>query len=283
LVCPSFMPVSSKKYGLYVFLTILATIKPPSSTMATTKRSAPPSGAPADKAEKEKSVNELMADLFDDTIEQAKTILTDSRYSLHRATVINHLTRLKYRFHSVGSGNGKPTRTQFGPIVPRKAEDSEVKAPSVIAGEELAQEVNAIYDGFSERENDELLDSLTDLQIRGVAKKAGLEVTQTKPEHITSAYIDQIKAAIVKKAAAILVSSNPGGALQKELADTEAQIDQVTTEKEAIIKAINVESDAAKKEKLQKQLVELTTTEGELYLKLDQINSALQENGNKDQ
>ena len=68
------------------------------------------------------------------------------------------------------------------------------------AAAELSIRVKDIYPQFTELENDEIRDSLADAEIRGVAKKAGLPVTETTPAKIDSKFIDQIKDAIAAKA-----------------------------------------------------------------------------------
>lgn len=67
--------------------------------------------------------------------------------------------------------------------------------------EELINKVNILEPLFLEIESDKLLDEHEDLVLRGVAKRAGLPVTETTPEKIDVAYINTIKEAIKEKAA----------------------------------------------------------------------------------
>jgi hypothetical protein len=55
------------------------------------------------------------------------------------------------------------------------------------------------YDSFLTRESKDLVDSLRDIEVRAVAKLAGLEISLTEPKTITVPFIDKIKAAIASK------------------------------------------------------------------------------------
>lgn len=65
---------------------------------------------------------------------------------------------------------------------------------------ELQESANKLYPEFNGLENTAILDSYSDLEIRAVAIKAGLPFTETSPKKVTAKTIDQIKAAITKKA-----------------------------------------------------------------------------------
>lgn len=67
-----------------------------------------------------------------------------------------------------------------------------------VALQELIARIDAVYPTFTGLGNDEILNSLDDLEIRGIAKKAGLPVTETNPEKIDGKFIDQVKDAITK-------------------------------------------------------------------------------------
>lgn len=73
-----------------------------------------------------------------------------------------------------------------------------------VEGKELQIKVDEVYPKFLITESDHLIDSLTELEIRGVAKKAGLPVTDTEPKTINTGFIDEIKEAIRLK-----LSPNP--------------------------------------------------------------------------
>jgi hypothetical protein len=93
-----------------------------------------------------------------------------------------------------------PTR-KFGPIpIVRRSEDApeiKLKSAAEMEGEQLRKEVTDILKGFADRDTDEIKDSLSDIQIRGVAKRVGFKVTDTEPEFITTEYIEQIKEKII--------------------------------------------------------------------------------------
>jgi hypothetical protein len=72
-----------------------------------------------------------------------------------------------------------------------------IKSAAEMEGEQLRKEVTDILKGFADRDTDEIKDSLSDIQIRGVAKRAGFKVTDTEPEFITTEYIEQIKEKII--------------------------------------------------------------------------------------
>ncbi len=88
-------------------------------------------------------------------------------------------------------------RKKFGEIKREEQatpqESTPVKTPMELEAQKLQEEVDLIYPDFINRQTDELLDTLTDMQLRAVAKKAGLPVTETNPDRIDNAYIDQIK------------------------------------------------------------------------------------------
>lgn len=73
------------------------------------------------------------------------------------------------------------------------------KTAQQVEFEELQQKVSEIYPKFLSSPADDLLDSCSDMEIRGVAKKAGMPVTETNPKTITTAYIEEIKKAIQSK------------------------------------------------------------------------------------
>lgn len=101
------------------------------------------------------------------------------------------------------------TNHHTGPITKIMGKDvaAGVKKPSdvnkpfqqTVEDVELAQlrlKADELYPKFLATSSDQLLDSVSDIEIRAVAKKAGLPVTETNPARITTEYIDKIKAAI---------------------------------------------------------------------------------------
>lgn len=69
------------------------------------------------------------------------------------------------------------------------------------AGADLKAQVTALYPEFVNRDNNQLLDEYqtNDVVIRGVAKRAGLPVTEDNPKVIDTKFIDQVKDAIKKQ------------------------------------------------------------------------------------
>lgn len=68
-----------------------------------------------------------------------------------------------------------------------------------VAFAELKLKADELYPKFLSTSSDHLLDSVSDIEIRAVAKKAGLPVTETNPARITTEYIDTINKAIQQK------------------------------------------------------------------------------------
>jgi hypothetical protein len=105
----------------------------------------------------------------------------------------------------------KGEKTNADDINPRQAEIDKIKA-----------EVNDVYNSIIERESKDILESTDELILRGVAKKAGLNVDANNPETITVAFIDEIKAAIKsKKEIANKIAEAKAG--QTELTDEQKQ------------------------------------------------------------
>jgi len=62
----------------------------------------------------------------------------------------------------------------------------------------LKNDVEAALTTFLERDSKDLLESLDHIVIRGVAKKAGMQVTILEPETLTVQFINEVKEAITK-------------------------------------------------------------------------------------
>lgn len=65
--------------------------------------------------------------------------------------------------------------------------------------DELKRKRDELYKIFAETETDQLIDKYPDIEVRAVAKKAGLPVTETNPAKISVKFINQIKDAIKKQ------------------------------------------------------------------------------------
>lgn len=92
-------------------------------------------------------------------------------------------------------------RKKFGPIVMEKKApepQQEVKSAAAMEADQLKAEIDEILPDFPNRDAAELLDALTEMQIRGIARRAGIKVTEEEPETITLAFVEQIKAKITK-------------------------------------------------------------------------------------
>lgn len=127
---------------------------------------------------------------------------------------------LNSQLNSVSTG--QPLKTFLGrKLAPAPGGEGgnarEERAKPMTADEVALQELKAaasiLYGQISTMQNDAVIDSYTDLEIRAVAKMADLPVTETSPKNITSSYVDKIKEAITKKNAPILpnqpVATNP--------------------------------------------------------------------------
>lgn len=104
----------------------------------------------------------------------------------------------------------KPTRTVtgsrtiMGQVVPEEPTPMAKKLvdiqPSRTDVDKLREDVAKAYASFPTLSNAEIRNTLSDLELRGVAKAAGLQVTKTEPAHITDAFIQQIRTAMEEKA-----------------------------------------------------------------------------------
>lgn len=73
------------------------------------------------------------------------------------------------------------------------------KSPKELAAEELKTTVTELYPKFLEIETDGIIDTYSDMEIRGIARLAGLPVTETTPKNADAKFVDQIKEAIKAK------------------------------------------------------------------------------------
>lgn len=101
-----------------------------------------------------------------------------------------------------------------------------------ISEKELAEKVDYLYPRFLSTPLDQLIDSLSDIEIRGVAKKAGLPVTEDEPKKITTQFVDQIVKAIQAQgvfanAGVLPVNFDELSEEEKELAVLKADVDKL--------------------------------------------------------
>lgn len=73
------------------------------------------------------------------------------------------------------------------------------KTPQQIQAEELQAEVDQLWENLKTLETDKILDSYSELAIRGCGKKAGLPVTESSPKKVDAKFIGQILEAIAQQ------------------------------------------------------------------------------------
>lgn len=74
------------------------------------------------------------------------------------------------------------------------------KTSKEILFDEIAAKVTKLHDNFLTIESDVILSDYSDIEVRAVAKKAGLPVTETSPKKLDIKFINQVKEAIKKTA-----------------------------------------------------------------------------------
>lgn len=74
-----------------------------------------------------------------------------------------------------------------------------IKTADQLAAEELTRQVDELLPNFLTIESSTLLDEQPDMVLRGIAKRAGLPVTEEEPEKMSVKYIDEIKTALQPK------------------------------------------------------------------------------------
>lgn len=95
-----------------------------------------------------------------------------------------------------GSFTPTPITKMFGEDVKREAPSVEQATPTVDDRTALRAEVEKAYPTFLTRKPKDILDNVEHMVIRGVAKKAGLDVTSTEPATITEAFVKKVIEAI---------------------------------------------------------------------------------------
>lgn len=138
--------------------------------------------------------------------DQAAAILLEAKAPEFRLSVINGIGRIvKPMAFTIGDTpvsiiSDKPLTHVIG--IPVSVSKQPPAAPVVYSPSEkerIKEEFKKIYESFPSRKVEDIEKELTDIEIRGVAKMAGLPVTTTEPEKITPEFILEIKAAIEKK------------------------------------------------------------------------------------
>lgn len=108
--------------------------------------------------------------------------------SMPGAAKIETITTLKGKPFDGSKVAPTATATVAEPI--KTAEQAQLK--------ELLLEVEKVEPVFSEMPNDKILDEVSDLAIRAIAKKANMPVTETNPAKIDTKYIQLIKDTLKK-------------------------------------------------------------------------------------
>lgn len=211
-------------------------------------------------------------DLLDKTSEKVASLFAAKEHALFKTRVMSDLKKHS-NFLRARSGMAllPETRKRFGQIEQEEVSPQEQLPPlpntKALEAEELQKEVNAVYEGFTERENDDILDSIPELVIRGVAKKAGLQVTQTEPEKINSAFVNQIKEAIIEKAKTETLLDDPKKALQEAYETAKAEADKIAEQKAALLAELEKAKGNGRKP-LEEKLVALEEKENEVVTRL---------------
>ncbi|HRN93026.1 MAG TPA: hypothetical protein PLS87_11445 [Ferruginibacter sp.] len=124
----------------------------------------------------------------------------------------------------LGKHIGPAPVTPPAPAPTPSEQDQERKQRKSIQADNEAElfvkRIEFIYPEFSKMSNEEIFNSLSDMEIRGVARKAKLSFTETDPETITTATLDEIREAIKKR-----------NEIEQQLGKTNEGIDETKTVK----------------------------------------------------
>ncbi len=119
-------------------------------------------------------------------------------------TLINGLKHVGGFVGDVSTDAGqtiKPAKSFMGLDLEALDQQSEPAEVNVLTDEkeQYRTEVNALYEGFLDRDEVDLKDSLTREQLLGVAKLAGITVEEPSKQNVTLKLIREVKAAIEDK------------------------------------------------------------------------------------
>ena len=150
---------------------------------------------------------ELVQQTVDDVRELLDKILErhreDPTFCLRTESVFNqYINSLSYITGNVNERSNifspKPLESIAGKKVnPRDTDKLELKPIEVDEVEAFRKKIKLIHDGFLNRENTDILDSLQEIEIRGVAKIVGIEDFDTAP--VDGVLVQRIKDAITVK------------------------------------------------------------------------------------
>ena len=149
----------------------------------------------------------LVQQTVDDVRELLDKILErhreDPTFCLRTESVFNqYVNSLSYITGNVNERSNifspKPLESIAGKKVnPRDTDKLELKPIEVDEVEAFRKKIQLIHDGFLNRENTDILDSLQEIEIRGVAKIVGIEDFDTAP--VDGVLVQRIKDAITVK------------------------------------------------------------------------------------
>jgi hypothetical protein len=162
-------------------------------------------------------------DILKEAHDKIAEVMTDPNLAIRRTGLLLTLKKNAdmMTMHTSGESplredrpTGQPLRKFFGKVVSSKSADETTKpvAPKAteplkfnsaeeVAKDEFKKKVKGLYEVFAGTDNDVLLDTYSDVELRGVAKLAKLPVTEKNPKKIDASYIDIIKDAINKLSA----------------------------------------------------------------------------------
>jgi len=164
--------------------------------------------------DKFKSEVTTTVELLTTTKQAVEETLTDPRTTQLKVRVVENL-RQQINFLSMRVGlpgvqenkapKPEPITKMFGKDVSSVTKQEpaatpvKIDTPDEVAANELKLKVDQLYPDFVNIETDAILDTYAEIEIRGVAKRAGLPVTETHPTKIDAAFVNQVKEAISKK------------------------------------------------------------------------------------
>lgn len=215
---------------------------------------------------------------LDETRETIGNLLSDPKFSAFKNMAAASLTNLSNHFRSrSGSGLIDTARRKFEPLTPGTKEATgevveDLKTPAQLEGEQLNADVSALYEGFADRDTSEILDSVDETQLRGVAIMAGMPVTETQPDKLDVAFVEEVKQAIQTQVANKALTDNPDAVAQDEVKAINEELKQVEKEKAEVEKSISRARSAERKAELQAKVDEYNARQTELNAKLESLN-----------
>lgn len=142
--------------------------------------------------------DELMNDLSDPELEQFRLRVGNSFDTMSRALSVATGGQIDKLGENGSTFQPKPLKKLLDMDVDETVKTTdEAVNPRKEEIERIKQEVTDAYEGFLDRDSAEIIDSVEELIIRGVAKRAGMSVDANTPEKITVPFIDEIKEAII--------------------------------------------------------------------------------------